>query len=139
MKNIDARILLSQNITTERRSVCHDSAPCDSSCDDSIACMRNGGTVDSCWRSITINVTQDVRDALAIPGYRNPSWLIKRQNEFGEGGVHWFSREGICNAGIAALLPGNPAALQPVLVVTLAGSMPVATPTPKQHCVAYRE
>jgi len=151
--NIDARTMLPEpeNMTIEKPS------PRDlPRCFDSIACIKDldptkplPSTVDDCWRSITINVTHDVQEALSIPGYFTPSWLIKRKDEVGRGAVHWFSREGAnCNGGrkddtgIVDLFkdlnpPKDSSALQPVLVVQLAGSTPVAIPTPAAHCGAY--
>jgi len=149
--NIDARTMISpdpQNITIERPELQ------DMGCNESIECIKDENptkprpsTVDDCWRSVTINVTNDVQEALAIPGYVRPSWLIKRRHEFRRGAVHWFSREGAhCNKG-----PGgetglfrlfgdrgkDSSALQPVLVVQLAGTTPVVIPTPAAHCNAY--
>lgn len=146
-ENIDARTAMNprQNITTEEP--CGGSVPCPWDCHDSIACIRNGGTADDCWRSVKINVTRDLQEALAIPGYRDPSWMIKRGDEHGEGAFHWFSREGaLCNrgpqgtSGLVGLFQRagkDSSALQPVLVVRLAGATPVAVPTPAVHCDAY--
>jgi len=156
--NIDARTAMNppQNTTTEKaRLTSCASPPCNRRCAESIDCFRNGGTVDECWRSITINVTQDVKDALLIPSYNNPSWLIKREVEKDKGGVHWFSREGAnCNGRRSPTsLPADntglfklfydrgkdSSELQPVLVVRLAGSTSPTIPPPVEHCDAYFE
>lgn len=158
MANIDARTAMNppQNTTTEhaRLSSCA-SPPCNRNCRESIKCLITGGTVDECWRSITINVTKDVQDALLIPGYSNPSWLIKRKVEKDKGGVHWFSREGAnCNGRRGPTVPPeatkgifklfwdqgrDSSELQPVLVVRLAGSTAPTIPTAVEHCDAYYE
>jgi len=156
--NIDARTAMNppQNTTTEKaRLTSCASPPCNRKCRESIECLQNGGTVDECWRSITINVTQDVKDALLIPGYTNPSWLIKREVEKDKGGVHWFSREGAncngrrtpttppeANKGIFKLFwdqARDSSELQPVLVVRLAGSTTPTIPMPMENCDAYYE
>lgn len=150
-ENIDARTMLvpAQNTTREKLADCGGNEPCDWDCNASLDCIkRTGTTVDQCWRSVRINVTKDVQEALvAVPDYDDVSWLIKRKDEQGEGAFHWFSREGaLCNRGpdgatglvnLFASVGKDSSALQPVLVVRVSGSTKPTIPVPEAHCGAY--
>ncbi|MGH7788134.1 MAG: hypothetical protein ACRERC_14775 [Candidatus Binatia bacterium] len=135
-QNISDRVAIGENATTEKVDDCDqpvtDGDTCDPLCSASRACiLQPGKTVDDCWRTVVIDVTTDVQNALgATPDYDNVSWLIKRDVESGEGAFHFFSREGaICIMGIQEL--------QPVLEVQLSGSTVPTIPQPPDHCVAY--
>lgn len=95
-------------------------------CRKALRCFDETGRTD-CWRVVEIDVTADVREALAI-GAAEASWLL-RKLRVEAGGVRFFSREGArCLLGIPALAPR--------LRVTLEGEAgpPVLVPEPPLDC-----
>lgn len=110
---------------------------CNPSCGQSIACLDGGGSVDECYRTVKVDLTEDVR-LFVDSGYWSPSWLIKRQDNSGAGAFHYFSREGaICILGNCQ----DPAEapywdLRPVLEVVLTAAPALPLIEPDIHCAA---
>jgi hypothetical protein len=97
-----------------------ESAGYDPLCRRALKCFADSGSVD-CWRAVEIDVTADVRAALA-DGVHEASWLLKKER-VEAGGARFFSREGAqCRLGIPTLRPrlevslisdGHPAVVVP--------------------------
>lgn len=95
-------------------------------CRRAFTCFAESASPD-CWRTVTIEVGADVREALG-QGFHAASWLLKK-DRVEAGAARFFSREGaVCRLGLPEL--------RPRLEVTLAGDghPPVIVPEPPLDC-----
>lgn len=94
-------------------------------CRKALACFATSASPD-CWRSVALDVTADVREALAT-GVHAASWLV-RKVAVEAGAARFFSREG-------ALCLLRVPELQPQLRVALAdGGPPIVIDPPALDC-----